>query len=842
MNITLQQLEEAISSLHVMTAFLDCDFNFIRVNQAYAAATGRTPAEFVGKNHFELYPDAENETIFRRVRGSREPYTVRAKPFDHPDQPDRGTTYWDWRLQPLFDKDELIGLSLILIDVTEHEWKRLELKDTYELIAEKETRYHSLFDSVSDALFVLESSGMPKSNRVIDANDTACQRLGYTKQELIGKSTFDFNAPGHPKDFAEIEQSVRETGRALFETIHVARNGRQIPTEVSIRVIRLDEQTVTYAVARDITDRKELEAAVYRNHLDTMALLNATREASMLLDENYKVLAANDIAARRFNLSVAEIVGKQDIDLMPAELVFSRRQRLEEAKNKRSPVTFEDERNERRSLITINPVIDENNEVHRFAIYALDVTEQRQVEAVERILSLINQKILESTPIQELLELVCRETVDAFGLGSAWIGRKLDGGNIQIQAVGGKAQEYIENLKQIGMRWDDTPLGRNPIGISLRTGTLQVRHLDDARASPWSQVITQQGLKSMLSVPLILRGSIYGAFTLCSALETRFDAPAIQNRMNLLASKICLALEIAMEQEQIKLLSTALTSAHNAVMITDATGIIQWVNTAFTELSGYGAHELIGRRPDILRSGRHDEEYYRSLWTTILAGKAWSADAYERGRDGRIYTVQQTITPITGDSGEITHFVAVHEDVTTKLETQKRIQHLASHDSLTGLPNRSLFYDRLKNLLNISRRNKINLGLLFIDLDGFKQVNDSQGHHIGDLLLQAVAQRLRTCTRESDTVARFGGDEFVAILYDVEGQEDAAHVAGKIIAELSAPFQLENLQIQIGASLGIAISQPDEQEDQLIQRADAAMYQAKREGKNTFRFAQTGGA
>lgn len=820
MNITLQQVEEAISSLHVMTAFLDCDFNFIRVNHAYAAATGKTPAEFVGKNHFALYPNAENEAIFRRVRDSREPYTVRAKPFDHPDQPDRGTTYWDWHLQPMLDKDNLVGLSLILIDVTEHEWKRLELKDAYELIAAKEARYHSLFDSVSDALFVLESRDMGKSNYVIDINDAACQRLGYTKKELLGKSPADFNAPNHPKNIAQIEQSMRETGRALFETIHIARDGRQIPTEVSIRVVRLGEQTIIYAVARDITDRKKLEAAI-------------------LLDESYRVLAANDIVAKRFNLSVAELVGKQDTDLMPVELAFSRRKRLEEARQKRIPVNFEDERNGLRSLITINPVIDENNEIHRFAIYARDVTEQRQIEAVEHILSLIHRKILESTPIQELLELVCHETVEAFSLSTAWIGKKLEDGSIRIEASGGKAQEYIGSLKQIGVRWDDTPLGRGPTGTSLRTGTLQVRHLDDVRFSPWKQAAASQGLKSVLAVPLILRGNIYGAFTLYSALETRFDASPIQNRMNLLAGKICLALEIAMEQEQIKLLSTALTSAHNAVMITDATGLIQWVNTAFTELCGYGAHELIGRRPSILKSGRHDTEYYKLLWNTLLAGNVWSADAHERRKDGKIYTVQQTITPITNDSGEVTHFVAVHEDVTAKLETQERIQHLASHDTLTGLPNRSLFYDRLANLLNISRRNKTELGLLFIDLDGFKQVNDSQGHHIGDLLLQAVAQRLLVCTRESDTVARFGGDEFVVILYDVNGQEDAAHVAGKIIAELSTPFQLEKLEVKIGASVGVAISQPDELEDQLTQRADAAMYEAKREGKNTFRFAQT---
>lgn len=697
--------------------------------------------------------------------------------------------------------------------------------------------YRILFNNSSDAIFVLSLGTLENPSIILEANDTACRRLGYSRGELIGHPPGIFNLPGHPKNMAEVMRLIAQEGHVMFETIHVCKDGRHIPAEVNLRTFELEGQIRVFSIARDITERKQLEDEIQRNQRNSQALLNAAAESAILIDDNFRILASNEIAAKRLGHSVTEIIGKIDTDILPLELALSRREKIEDAKRNRSSITFEDMRGGRRFQVKINPVNDENNEIHRFAIYGLDVTEQRQTEAIERLLTLISQKTLEGAPIQELFELICRKTSEDFSLALAWIGKKMDDGSIQLQAEGGSAQEYIANLIKVGVRWDDSPLGRGPTGTCVRTGTQQARHLDDVRFSPWKHAAAKAGLKSALAVPLILRGNIYGAFNLYSTIETQFDSPAFQSRINLLASKICLALDMAIEQEQVTLLSTAVTSARNAVMITNASGVIQWVNPAFTELSGYSTSELIGRQPSILKSGHHDGDYYKQLWQTILAGNVWSADAHEKRKDGRIYTVQQTITPIINDSGEITHFVAVHEDVTAKLETQKRIQHMASHDALTGLPNRSLFYDRLGNLLSLAKRAQKEIALLFIDLDGFKQVNDSQGHHVGDLLLQAVAQRLLECVRVSDTVARIGGDEFVVILYDVEGQEGAARVAEKIIADIASPFQLENLEVNIGASLGIAISQADEQEDHLTRRADAAMYQAKHAGKNTFRIA-----
>jgi diguanylate cyclase (GGDEF)-like protein/PAS domain S-box-containing protein len=451
----------------------------------------------------------------------------------------------------------------------------------------------------------------------------------------------------------------------------------------------------------------------------------------------------------------------------------------------------------------------------------------------------VNHKILEGAPLQEVLELVCQKTVEAFDLALAWVGEKMEDGSVALIASSGPGQEYLSALRKIGVRWDDSLLGNGPTGTAIRTGEVQHGHTDDASFSLWAKAATEQGIESFITLPLSLRGKIYGAFVLYSTQETQFESPTFRKRIATLTDKILLSMEMATEQEQVTLLSTAVSSASNAVMITDPGGRIEWVNPAFVMLSGYSSAELIGHTPSILKSGKQDAAYYQHLWQVILAGKVWSSDTTERRKDGTLYTVQQTITPILAENGKVTHFVAIHEDVTAKLETQAQIQYIASHDNLTGLPNRALFFDRLGQLLTLSKRNKTGLALMFIDLDGFKQVNDKLGHHAGDLLLKGVAERLLTCVRESDTVARLGGDEFTVILFDISDRESIVHIADKILGAMSRPFEIEGQIAAIGASIGISTADPEQQvnENQFIERADSAMYEAKQGGRNCYRFA-----
>jgi diguanylate cyclase len=285
------------------------------------------------------------------------------------------------------------------------------------------------------------------------------------------------------------------------------------------------------------------------------------------------------------------------------------------------------------------------------------------------------------------------------------------------------------------------------------------------------------------------------------------------------------------------LLARALEAAANAVFIADHGGRIVWVNDAFCRLSGYGRDEAVGRTPGLLKSGRHSPDFYRELWETILAGRAWQGELVERRRDGSLWTASQVITPLLDETGAVTHFVAIQHDVTASTQEREAIHRLAFHDSLTGLPNRVSFLESLGQALARAAAEHRILALLYLDLDDFKPVNDAMGHAAGDELLIAVAERLRGAVRKTDAVARLGGDEFAVLVSDVEHPDLAGALAGKLVERIGQPYMLNGRRIAVGASIGISLYPCDGTTiDDLLSHADAAMYAAKASGRRRYRF------
>ncbi len=286
-----------------------------------------------------------------------------------------------------------------------------------------------------------------------------------------------------------------------------------------------------------------------------------------------------------------------------------------------------------------------------------------------------------------------------------------------------------------------------------------------------------------------------------------------------------------------KVLGAIFENAREGVIITDTSGTIISVNRAFENVTGFGADEIIGKSPNILYSGRHDDEFYRKMWQCIESEGTWSGEIWNRRKDGKEYLEWLSISSITNNEGDKTHYIGIFSDITSEKESIERIQYLAHYDQLTDLPNRVLFQDRLKQALAKARRDGSEVAVLFMDLDGFKEVNDSVGHSIGDALLQQVAKRLLSHTRESDTVSRFGGDEFILLLTSFSGKNGVAGVAGKILEEIDQPFEVEGHTLHVTTSIGISLFPADGDDcDTLLKRADIAMYQAKRNGKNQFRY------
>lgn len=281
--------------------------------------------------------------------------------------------------------------------------------------------------------------------------------------------------------------------------------------------------------------------------------------------------------------------------------------------------------------------------------------------------------------------------------------------------------------------------------------------------------------------------------------------------------------------------------SQESMMITDEKGIILRVNQAFTASTGYEAGEVVGRSPQLLRSGRHSEAFYRNLWEQLHRTGSWQGEVWDRRKNGQIYPKWLNISAVKAENGTVTHYVGTHTDISERKDAQDKIALLAFSDTLTGLPNRILFQDRLQQALATSRRSGSHGALILLDLDNFKALNDTLGHDQGDLLLQQVAQRLLACMRAGDTVARLGGDEFVVMLEglanDFKGAASDAEMLGEQIrAALNEPYQLAGYENRSTPSIGIAVFSGQHNSGQeLLKQADLAMYRAKTAGRNTLR-------
>jgi len=301
-------------------------------------------------------------------------------------------------------------------------------------------------------------------------------------------------------------------------------------------------------------------------------------------------------------------------------------------------------------------------------------------------------------------------------------------------------------------------------------------------------------------------------------------------------------------KSRLHLFEVALNSVANGIVITDINAHIQWVNPAFTQLTGFSLEQALGRKPgELTKSGKHNPAFYQNMWKTILSGQRWHGEIVNRHKDGSLHDEALAIAPVTGGDGTIRHFVAILQDITERKQAEEQIRTLAFYDALTQLPNRRLLNDRLGQTMAASKRSGHYGALMFLDMDNFKPLNDTYGHSVGDLLLIEVAHRLTGCVREVDTIARFGGDEFVVMLSDLDEDKagstaQAGIVAEKIRTALAEPYLLTfrhegEAETTIGhhctSSIGVVlfINHEASQED-LLKWADMAMYQAKNSGRN----------
>lgn len=283
--------------------------------------------------------------------------------------------------------------------------------------------------------------------------------------------------------------------------------------------------------------------------------------------------------------------------------------------------------------------------------------------------------------------------------------------------------------------------------------------------------------------------------------------------------------------DELRKAATVFESTSEGVVITDPENRIIAVNRAFSEVTGYHEDEVLGQEPSLLKSGRHDRQFYASMWQSIGETRKWRGEIWNRRKNGEVYPELLNISEVRDQSGTLTNYVAVFSDISALKDSEARFEHLAHHDPLTGLPNRLLFGARMEHALARANRTKSQFAVLFLDLDRFKSVNDSYGHPAGDLLLEEVSRRLIACVREDDTVARLGGDEFTILIEDLPDARSASSAAAKIMDSLSSPFDLDGVEVFSSCSVGVALF-PDDGSDSttLLRNAESAMYRAKEMG------------
>jgi diguanylate cyclase (GGDEF)-like protein/PAS domain S-box-containing protein len=479
-----------------------------------------------------------------------------------------------------------------------------------------------------------------------------------------------------------------------------------------------------------------------------------------------------------------------------------------------------------------------------------DITERKETEQKIRFLTQIysalsqtNQALIESVDEQALFERICRIVVEFGGMKLAWVGVNNERDSaIKPVAIYGEQSDYL-GLISVSSR-ADIPEGTGPAGISFREK--RAIFVQDFQTSPmlapWREQISRYGWGSSGSVPILRGGRSYAVLIFYHTREHIFTQEIIA-LMGEMAVNIGHGLDrFDLEREKQKtiesmqLAATIYSSSVEAIMVTDENNLVLDVNPAFTQITGYTLQDVKGKNPKILKSGRHGKKFYDEMWQTLLETGHWQGEIWDRKKDGELYVKWTNISIIRTPDGGIFRYVAQFFDVTDKKEKEELIWWQANFDTLTHLPNRQMLLDRLGQEIKKAHRSKLPLALLFIDLDRFKEINDTLGHAKGDRLLVEAARRIRRCVRETDTVARLGGDEFTVVLPEFGQRAHLEHIAQDIIQTLVEPFDLGDADTgYISASIGITVYPDDAQDiESLLRQADQAMYVSKAEGRNRF--------
>lgn len=543
----------------------------------------------------------------------------------------------------------------------------------------------------------------------------------------------------------------------------------------------------------------ESEKNLRNAHTKLRAILDATQETILLLDRNGTILAINTMGAKRFGQEADALVGQSILTLLPQDVAQRRKAELEKILLTEKSISFEDSWHGLIFSFHCYPVYNDNGYMESIAAFGKDITESKHLEE-----DLKAQR-------QHLLNIL-------WSTGAGTWELNLQTNEIRINAMWTEMLGYtLQELSPHNYAlWEKLC---HPDDLIEAREKLQ-RHLNGE--SDYYACEFRMRHKTGHWVWIQSRGKV--------VVYTEDKKPLWIAGVHLEITERKLA------ENELRKLSQAVEQSPASIIITDLHGNIEYANKTFYTTSGYSKEETIGKNPRLLQSGKTPKETYKEIWKRLLEGKNWQGEFINRNKDGRETIQLIHISPIFQSNGKISHYMAIEENITEKKSSEERIHYLSNFDALTQLPNKSQFETYCKYILSLAHRSNSQLAVLFLDLDHFKNFNDSLGHKIGDLILVETAKRLKSLIRESDIVARFSADEFV-LIFSIADIHSVEKIAQKILNTINEPYHIDSYELSVTASIGISLYPSDGSDlETLSKNSETAMYRAKHDGRNSYRF------
>ena len=788
-NMALQESEENLKEAqriaHVGSWYLDFLSEEVAYSEELFLMYGFDPTQplpSLSEHEKQFSPESWQllNTNLQRTRDSGKPYELELERVLAD-----GSKGWMWvRGEAVRDETEnIVGIRGVAQDISER--KRIQTT-----LAESEAHYRKLFTESSIVMLLLD----PVNGAIRDANDAAVMFYGYTHDQL---RTMNISAINNlPSDEIQaVMIRARAKGQSYFEFRHRLANGEERFVQVSSGPIAVDGQVLLLSTILDVSERKKAEQALRDSENLMRDLFDKAPLAYQSLDMEGNILEVNELWLSQMGYQREEVIGRFIGEFISNDSIATLQREFPQFQDRGrvdGPIFQLVRKDGSLFLWEINGRIAQDAEGNSVRTHCMltDVSEREaaqlaMIDSESRLRSYID-----NAPIGVFVADKTGRYVNVNPTGCDMVGYDHDElcSGMTIKDLSGSddiesSMSGFEELLQRGQGTFEIPLRRKDGSI----------------------------ITTSITANILPDGHVIGFATDIS--ERKHSEASMREAL------------------------VVFNASSQGIMTTDAEGNITAINPAFSTITGYTVEEVLGKKPSIMKSGRHDDSYYQSMWKAVNETGCWEGEIWNRRRDGQIYPQWQTITSVLDHQGNVVEFVALFSDITERKQQEEEIWHQANFDSLTGLANRNLLGDRLERALVQARRNENKTGLVYLDLDGFKWINDTLGHDVGDELLIEVASRIKSTLREQDTAARMGGDEFTVVIQDLKDMESIRAVGEKLVGLLQEPFSLQGSTHQISGSVGITVY-PDDGEDvqTLLKNADIAMYKAKQGGKNRYQF------